>query len=342
MTSPIRSILRAATRREGEPLNILDFPTHERYQSGLARTGHRFWAIGHKTVKSWNRDYASVPDNYVLLDPARGENQLPADVDFDLVLCQNKDSQYPIANRIRRLLHLPLLSIEHCWPHPDLSPAGLAHYRERSGDANVFISPQSRDAWGWGASEANVVHHGVDTEVFCPPEPGSQRRPYVLTAVNDFNDPQRHWCCGFPLYQQVIGKLSRVHLGSSKDGWSQPARSIDELAHYYQDSAVFLNTSTFSPVPTVLLEAMACGAVVISTDNCLIPDIIKDGQNGFLTNDPARMTSLLKEVLADPDAFDDMRQAARTTILEKFSMNRFVSEWDRLLRKTADIPYRGI
>ena len=43
MLSPISSIIRAATRKSGK-LNILTFPTHERYETMLCKTGHNFYA----------------------------------------------------------------------------------------------------------------------------------------------------------------------------------------------------------------------------------------------------------------------------------------------------------
>ena len=44
MVSPVSSITRAATRKINEPLNILTFPTHERYESMMAKCGHNFYA----------------------------------------------------------------------------------------------------------------------------------------------------------------------------------------------------------------------------------------------------------------------------------------------------------
>ena len=40
MVSIVQSVIRNSTRKNNEPLNILSFPTHERYQTNLAETGH--------------------------------------------------------------------------------------------------------------------------------------------------------------------------------------------------------------------------------------------------------------------------------------------------------------
>ena len=54
MLSPITSIIRAATRKKEDKLNILTFPTHERYESMLAKTGHNFYAYRAEGIKDWN------------------------------------------------------------------------------------------------------------------------------------------------------------------------------------------------------------------------------------------------------------------------------------------------
>ena len=68
MVSPTSSIIRAATRSVREPLNILTFPTHERYETLLCQTGHNFYSYRAEGIKDWNTNYGEIPDNYILLD----------------------------------------------------------------------------------------------------------------------------------------------------------------------------------------------------------------------------------------------------------------------------------
>ena len=97
MRTKMSSIMRAATRDPEEKLNILTFPTHERYESMLAKTGHTFYAYRAEGIKDWNETYAKLPSNYILLDPALGESQIPDYVDFDLVLSQKKFGQFQVS-----------------------------------------------------------------------------------------------------------------------------------------------------------------------------------------------------------------------------------------------------
>ncbi len=41
--------------------------------------------------------------------------------------------------------------------------------RKMAGDINVFITANSREAWGFDEKSAVVIEHGLDTDFFCPP-----------------------------------------------------------------------------------------------------------------------------------------------------------------------------
>ena len=140
MLSPVSSITRASARRINDPLNILTFPTHERYETLLCKTGHNFYAYRAEGIKDWNTNNAAIPENYTLLDPTLGDKQIPAYLDFDLVLSQNKFGQFQLAEPIAKRFHLPLVSLEHTLPVPYWPPEVLEQTRTMQGDINVFIS----------------------------------------------------------------------------------------------------------------------------------------------------------------------------------------------------------
>jgi len=50
----VETIIRNATRVDSEPLNIVCAPTHERYESGMAKTGNEFWSYNHPTFKEYD------------------------------------------------------------------------------------------------------------------------------------------------------------------------------------------------------------------------------------------------------------------------------------------------
>lgn len=338
MPSLVTSALRVATRQHDEPLNILTSPCHERYEQMLCKTGHRFWAYRCPQVKDWNTTFAPVPDNYVLLNPLKGDGQLPGEVDFDLVLSQNKAGQYQLLSQIANHLHVPLVSLEHTLPHPSWPQAQVDYLKSLRGHLNVFISEYSRDKWGWKEGSAHVIHHAVDPEMFSP-SPAVQKKRHILSVVNQLRE--RDWCCGYHFWEEATGGLPRLHVGDSPDGWSRPARDISELVNYYRECGVFVDTASASPIPSVVLEAMACQCVVISRGNAMVPSIIKDGVNGFIREDPQGMREQALKVLERPEEFTEVGLRARQTVVEKFSMSKFINNWKVVFLLAAEMPYRG-
>lgn len=334
MATPVSSITRASTRKPGEPLNILCMPTHERYESGLCKTGHNFyaWRTLDGNLKDWDETYAKLPSNYSLLNPARGNNQIPSWIDFDLVLSQNKFGQYQIARQIADQLQLPLVSLEHTLPMPVWGDNQINILRKMSGDVNVFINDFSRKAWGWG-EDVKVIHHGIDTDTFSPNNKIT-RRSVLLSVNNDWIN--RDWCLNFSGWKRISKGLTTYVIGKTP-GLSYPAKDIEDLVNIYRSSYIYLNTTTHSPIPTALLESMACGCVPVSTATCSIPDVIINGENGFISNDENELRRYCQILLKNPDLCEKMGRKARETILEKFNMETFVKEWNNIFIQASEI-----
>jgi hypothetical protein len=332
MYNPISSIIRQVTRTPDEPLNILTFPTHERYETGLCLTGHNFYAYRAEGIKDWNTDYAPLPDNYTLLDPRLELQQIPDYVEFDLILSQNKFGQFQHAYPLSKQMRLPVVSLEHTLPMPQWSEAERHQLKNMRGLMNVFISEYSLGQWNWdNMNDTTVVHHMVDTDVFSYAGYRSDIQPknHILSVVNDWMN--RDWCCNFQGWQRITNGLPVRVLGDTP-GLSEPAPSTEALVREYQQARIFLNTSTISPVPTALLEAMACGCAVVSTATCMIPEIIENGVNGFISNDEFELRKQCELLLNDPSMALKMGKAAVETIEKKFNKERFVDQWNTVFR----------
>jgi len=341
MPSAIQSILRRATRQPNGPWNILTFPTHERYESSMCQTGHNFYAVRAPGIKDWKESYAPVPDNYHLLPMSQDTLVVPPWLTFDMVLSQNKAGQFQIAQEIGRQLQIPLISLEHTLPMPDWSSGQRAVMASLQGDTNVFVSEHQRDEWGFPKDFGEVNHTGIDIDMFCPPDDNYEREPWALSVVNDWIN--RDWCCGFSLWREITGFPSpspmipyRV-LGDTP-GLSQVAPDIPTLVQFYQNAGIYLNTTLVSSLPTVILEAMACGCPVVSTDTCLIPKIIiEHGVNGFIGKDANEIRSYSHQLLSNPILAKKIGDAGRKTIENKFSQAQFVKRWNEIFKQTAGV-----
>ena len=356
MPSQVQSIIRAATRDHGGKLNILTFPTHERYESNLCRTGHNFYSVVCKnyTKEGWDLDYAEIPENYSIIHDI---NNIPLLLDVDIVLSQNKYGQFELAREIANRYHCPMISLEHtCPPSTTVSadvdadgkrqfyilPEGtIESCYQKKGDINLFISEWSRKEWGWKENEAEVIHHGINTDVFLPAIPIEERDNDAISVVNLWEE--RDWCCGYSLWQEIVkrGGFPTKVVGKNP-GLSEPAKDINNLVEKYNSSRVFLNTSVASPIPTTVLEAMACGCAIVSTATCMIPEIIEHGRNGLISNDAKELAEYVNTIREDVNLAQQLGEEARKTIEERFSLGNFVDRWNSIFLRASTMGERLI
>ena len=300
MSSQTVSIINSATQKK-DKYNILTFDTHERYQCQQAKTGHNFFSFRYDGCKEWDKNYSELPENYYVMP----KNSIITAIDFER-------------------LGLPIVSLEHTLPISNWPESQLNSFRSMTGNINVFISEYSANKWNMNCDN-RVIHHSVDTELFKPSD--IEKNGKTLSVVNDFVN--RDYCCNYSGWQRITEGLP-VRLVGNTPGLSEPAKDIHELVSEYQQASVFLNTSTVSPVPTSLLEAMSCGCAVVSTATCMIPEIINNGGNGYISNNEEDLKGYIKELLDDPSLAVKMGQAARETILEKFSEDKFINNWNQV------------
>ena len=299
-------------------LNILTFNTHERYQTQMAKTGHNFYAFNYEGGKDWFPDHADMPDNYFQLP----KNAVYPGIVFDLLLVQSKFGQFQTATNVNSRLQIPMVVLEHTLPHENWPESHTEQFRRMTGDTNVFITEYSKGKWG---IPGEVIYHSIDTDVFKPAS--GESKAQVLTVAHDFIN--RDYALNFKGWDRITQGLNRVVVGET-EGLSKAAESVDDLVKAYQQSLVYINPSTLSPVPTSMLEAMACGCAVVSTETCEIPNIIKHGENGFMSNDETELRGYVEKLLADPELAIHLGNNARETIKEKFSEERFINEWNTI------------
>lgn len=335
MQNKLSSILRRATREDGKPLNIITYVTHERYEPYLCKTGHDFWAMQGGETRKWNTRCAPIPPNYHILQGEPDIRLLPPWVDFDLILVQNIQAHMPSAFKIAQQLNIPILNLWHVLPHPNTPKTFFTKNIPEIAQISkqIFISDFNKAAWGFGNTDASVVTHCVDSD-FWKPADDMVRENVVLSICNDWIN--RDVFCGFNLWANVVNFRQQTQLPvrvyGNTPGLSQDTNSIEEALRAYQGASIFLNTSLASPIPCVVLEAMSCGCAVVSTNTCMIPEIIQNGYNGLLCspNDPNNMRQMITNLLNNPALARELGNNARKTIQEKFKVSDFVDKWNRI------------
>lgn len=311
-------------------LKILTVPTHEGYQSMLGETGHEFYMLQGDGLKFWDFHTRPLPDNHYIFNlPV---NQIRGDIPFDLILCQNRLQQYPLLIQIAERTGLPLVMLDHTEPPPGMPEHDLQQVKQFEASAYVFITEHNRKTWGFENREDScVIPHGINTDIF---KGYTGNTTAGVSVVNQF--PGRDIFCGWTLWQNITRQVPMMLYGDNP-GLSESVNNPYKLARLISEHRFFLNTSQLSPVPLSLLEAMACGCPPVSTAKQQIPSIIEHGVNGFISNDEKELVEYCHKLLQDQDLAKEMGQKARQTILDKFSIQQFINQWNDVFEQVVQI-----
>ena len=95
-----------------------------------------------------------------------------------------------------------------------------------------------------------------------------------------------------------------------------------DVLKFYQWADVFLHTSDFEGTPNVVMEAMACGLPIVTTNVGDTQELVDDGITGFLfeLDNTAGMVNALKRIANDQHIRKTMGQSARESISKNRSL----------------------
>lgn len=88
-----------------------------------------------------------------------------------------------------------------------------------------------------------------------------------------------------------------------------------------------------------MLEAMSCACLVIGSRTAPVEEVIQHGKNGLLVDffDGAALAAQVKEVLKQPQAFVELRNQARQTILHGYTVEQGLLGYERVLRNNCSL-----
>ena len=137
-------------------------------------------------------------------------------------------------------------------------------------------------------------------------------------------------------YNDLLDQI--VNLGLQDSIVFKNHLSNSELMQEYSEAALFVLPSKEESLGVVLLEAMATGTPIVASNIGGIPDIIEDGQNGYLVNygDSQAMASSIIKLLSDDKLRGEMgakgKEMAKNYVPHKIAMEH-LSLYKRVFRE---------
>jgi glycosyltransferase involved in cell wall biosynthesis len=105
-----------------------------------------------------------------------------------------------------------------------------------------------------------------------------------------------------------------------------------QVPSFLQGYDIFLNTTDIDNTPVSVIEAMACGLCVVSTNVGGVPYLLKDERDGLLVprGDALRFAGAVERILKDPDLARRLSSRARQTA-EAFDWTVSLPMWQSIL-----------
>ena len=135
-----------------------------------------------------------------------------------------------------------------------------------------------------------------------------------------------------PLFNEIKKELKNNGLYTQVEltGWIPH----DELPDYLNELKLLVFPSYSEGLPNIVSEAMACGTPVLATPVGGVPDLIKDGETGFIIEDntPECIAKNVIRALNYPD-LDRIVKNARKLIEEEYTYEAAVERYRKILGK---------
>jgi glycosyltransferase involved in cell wall biosynthesis len=109
---------------------------------------------------------------------------------------------------------------------------------------------------------------------------------------------------------------------------------VERLRHAFD---CYVNPAEAEGFGIATVEAMFTGAAVIVADTGASPELVDDGQTGIVVpvGDPVALARAILQLVERPDWASTLGQAARAVALERFTMDRYADDLERVYRQVA-------
>ena len=315
--------------RPARNLRILTWHVHGNYLYYLSHIPHELWLVtdaqrsphhsGRSGTLPWHANVHEVP-----VDQVRN-------ADFDVVLFQSRaawdEEQYRYLSLAQQ--RGPRIYLEH--DPPQQHPTDTSHWMDDPEVLLVHVTPFNALMWDNGHVPVRVIEHGVR---LLREARWHGDLPRGLVAVNNLDRRGRR--LGADIYRAAAQQvpLALVGLGSERCGGEGPVAN-DQLPERMAAHRFFFNPIRYTSLGLAVIEAMMVGAPLVALASTELASVVCNGDTGIVDSRLERLIDAMRQLLRDPAEARRIGEAGRRMAAERFSIDRFVNDWDAALRQVT-------
>lgn len=217
----------------------------------------------------------------------------------------------------------------------------------------VRYSPMERNIPDY-AGETAMIRFGVDCGEYFGWSGGDNRVHFFGQSLKE-----RSEYCGYGIIEEVTRDLPRINFGTKNApgqakkkeweiSWSGGSLSYEDLKKQYRRADVAMYAGSIPASYTLtFIEMMMTGTPLVCLGKNLfnnerffpghdlyeIPNIIKNGENGFVSDSIIELKKYTSMLLKDPSLRSKISGGARKTALQLFNKEENKKLWDQFLKR---------
>ena len=276
---------------------------------------------GRGRAKTWD-----WPSSVVEVSPREA-----AEAQVDLVILQRPEELNRLAERWlggrRPGRDVPAVYLEHSCPQGRIE--SMRHPAAHRTDLTVVhVTNFNALFWDTGTTPTRVIEHGVV-------DPGFLYTGELERAAVTINDPQRRGrVTGTDLLCRFSSRIPLDLFGINTEllgGKDLPQSVLHcEMAR----RRVYLHPFRWTSLGLSLLEAMHLGMPVIALATTEVPDAVPSDA-GVVSNNMEVLFSAVRHFMNDREEAAAVGKRGREAALTRFSLQRFLSDWDALIEEVC-------
>jgi hypothetical protein len=248
-----------------------------------------------------------------------------AGTDVDLVVLQRAHEEELARTWLggrRPGVDVPAIWLEHNTPPGPVD--GMRHpAADRDDLVLVHVTHTNQIFWDTGSTRTTVIEHGIV-------DPGERFTGTCPRAAVVVNEPARRGrAVGADLIDALAASVPVDVFGMGACDLPQD-RLHEELAL----RRVYVHLSRWTSLGLSLLEAMHLGVPVVALATTEVHDAVPEGA-GIVTNRWCDVEEAVRWLVDDPVAGEAIGRRGRKRALERYGLDRFLTDWDALIEEWA-------